>query len=167
MEQRIKTWYESGMAETYLYVCLVEAIEDNHKEGLVLYDPRADWKLKADVLVLIRGKMVRINAFDGDMLARPQIEAKRDEVERIRKRNTGFITVGGAGDCPTDCNEAQVHVNTAEGMWTDVRNFLRMFKGVHKKNLSGYIAIFESRRNLKRISPDFLSVLVSLRTFDL
>ncbi len=29
-----------------------------------------------------------------------------------------------------------VHVNTAEGMWTDTRNFLRPFKGVHKKYLS-------------------------------
>lgn len=27
----------------------------------------------------------------------------------------------------------EVHCNTAEGMWTDVRNFLRPFKGVHKK----------------------------------
>lgn len=26
----------------------------------------------------------------------------------------------------------EVHCNTAEGMWTDVRNFLRPFKGVHK-----------------------------------
>lgn len=59
----------------------------------------------------------------------------------------------------------EVHVNTAEGMWTDVRNFLRSFKGVHKKNLSGYIAICEFRRNLKRISPDFISALVSLHTF--
>lgn len=46
----------------------------------------------------------------------------------------------------------EVHCNTCEGMWTDVRNFLRPFKGVHKKYLSGYIAIAEFRRNLKRIS---------------
>lgn len=59
----------------------------------------------------------------------------------------------------------EVHVNTAEGMWTDVRNFLRSFKGVHKKNLSGYIAICEFRRNLKRISPDFISALVTPHTF--
>ncbi len=25
----------------------------------------------------------------------------------------------------------EVHVNTAEGMWTSVRNFLRVFRGVH------------------------------------
>ena len=26
----------------------------------------------------------------------------------------------------------EVHVNSTEGLWTDVRNFLRPFKGVHK-----------------------------------
>ena len=59
----------------------------------------------------------------------------------------------------------EVHDNTTEGMWTDVRNFIRPFKGVHKKNLSGYIAICEFRRNLKRISPDFISALVATHTF--
>jgi transposase-like protein len=43
----------------------------------------------------------------------------------------------------------EVHTNTAEGMWTDVRNFLRPFKGVHKDYLSGYVAIAEFRRNQK------------------
>jgi transposase len=50
----------------------------------------------------------------------------------------------------------EVHCNTAEGMWTDVRNFLRPFKGVHKKHLAGYVAICEFRLNLKRISPAFI-----------
>lgn len=59
----------------------------------------------------------------------------------------------------------EVHVNTTEGMWTDVRNFLRSFKGVHKKNLRGCIAICEVRRNLKRISPDFIFALVALHSF--
>jgi transposase len=36
----------------------------------------------------------------------------------------------------------EVHVSTIEGMCTDVRNFLRPFKGIHKDYLSGYIAIF-------------------------
>ena len=54
----------------------------------------------------------------------------------------------------------EVHCNTAERMWTDVRNFLRRFKGVHKKYLCGYVAICEFRRNLKRISPDFISPYV-------
>jgi transposase-like protein len=58
-----------------------------------------------------------------------------------------------------------VHCNTAEGMWTDVRNFLRPFKGVHKKHLAGYVAICEFRRNLKRVSPAFISSLVTFHTF--
>jgi transposase-like protein len=45
-------------------------------------------------------------------------------------------------------------------MWTDVRNFLRPFKGVHKKHLSGYVAMAEFRRNLKRISPAFIAAIV-------
>ena len=31
----------------------------------------------------------------------------------------------------------EVHTNPAEGMWTGLRNFLRSFRGVHKKYLSG------------------------------
>jgi transposase-like protein len=54
----------------------------------------------------------------------------------------------------------EVHINTTEGMWADVRTFLRPFKGVHKKYLSGYVAMAEFRRNLKRISPAFISALV-------
>ena len=60
----------------------------------------------------------------------------------------------------------EVHVNTVEGMWTDVRNFLRPFKGVHKGYLSGYVAMAEFRRNLKRVSPAFISSIVKLHTSD-
>lgn len=55
----------------------------------------------------------------------------------------------------------EVHCNTTEGLWTDVRNFLRPFKGVHKKYLAGYLAICELRRNEKRISPSLISSLVT------
>ena len=58
----------------------------------------------------------------------------------------------------------EVHVNTIEGLWTDVRNFLRPFKGVHKDYLSGYIAMTEFRRNLKRITPNFISSIVNVHT---
>lgn len=60
----------------------------------------------------------------------------------------------------------EVHVNTTEGMWTDVRNFLRPFKGVHKKHLAGYIAMAEFRRNQKRITPNFIAAIVKVHTFD-
>ena len=56
----------------------------------------------------------------------------------------------------------EVHVNTTEGLWTDVRNFLRSFKGVHKMYLAGYVAFAEFTRNLKAISPTFISRIVAL-----
>ena len=55
----------------------------------------------------------------------------------------------------------EVHTNSAEGMWTTVRNFLRSFRGVHKKYLSGYVAICEFFINLRCISPFFISQLVA------
>jgi transposase-like protein len=54
----------------------------------------------------------------------------------------------------------EVHNNTNEGLWTTVRNFLRPFRGVHKKYLAGYIAVCEFRINLKSITTDFISNLV-------
>ena len=54
----------------------------------------------------------------------------------------------------------EVHINTTEGLWTSMRNFLRPFRGVHKDHLSGYVAICEHRINLKRISPQFIAALV-------
>lgn len=54
----------------------------------------------------------------------------------------------------------EVHTNTIEGVWTTLRNFLRPFRGVHKKFLAGYIAICEFIMNLKSVSVDFISTLV-------
>lgn len=59
----------------------------------------------------------------------------------------------------------EVHCNTVEGMWADVRTFLRPFKGVHKKYLAGYVAIAEFTRNLKHISPAFIASLVAFHAF--
>lgn len=88
MLQRMSAWYEAGMAELYLYVCLVEAIEDKAKCGIVLYDPRADWKLKADTIVIINDSHFLISAFVGAKEERAAIEAKRAAVELERKENT-------------------------------------------------------------------------------
>jgi transposase len=55
----------------------------------------------------------------------------------------------------------EVHVNTIEGLWTSVRNFLRTFRGVHKKYLGGYVAMCEFAINLKRVGPAFISSLVA------
>ena len=54
----------------------------------------------------------------------------------------------------------EAHINTTEGMWTGVRNFLRPFRGVHKAHLSGYVAMSEHRINLKSITPEFIAALV-------
>lgn len=56
----------------------------------------------------------------------------------------------------------EVHTNTAEGLWTGLRNFLRPFRGVSKHFLSGYVAIHEFHVNLKRISVAFIASLVRL-----
>ncbi len=55
----------------------------------------------------------------------------------------------------------EVHTNTIEGIWTTVRNFLRPFRGVHKKFLAGYLAMCEFRINRKRITGEFISQLVT------
>lgn len=43
----------------------------------------------------------------------------------------------------------EVHTNTIEGIWTGLRNFLRTFRGVHKRHLQQYVAMFECRHNFK------------------
>lgn len=54
----------------------------------------------------------------------------------------------------------EVHVNSNEGGWTGLRNFLRPFRGVHKKCLAGYVAIYEFAVNHKCVSPQFVSAIV-------
>ena len=54
------------------------------------------------------------------------------------------------------------HINTIEGLWTAVRNFIRPFSGAHKKYLKYYLAICEHRINRKRISPAFIAGLVAV-----
>jgi transposase len=56
----------------------------------------------------------------------------------------------------------EVHNNTMEGIWTGVRNFLRIFRGVSKKYLDQYIAIFEWKHNIKRVTKRFLRVLLGV-----
>jgi transposase-like protein len=58
----------------------------------------------------------------------------------------------------------EVHCNTMEGIWVGLRNFLRRFRGVHKKYLDQYVAIFEWAHNLKAITVDYLRVLLGVAT---
>lgn len=54
----------------------------------------------------------------------------------------------------------EVHCNTLEGIWTGLRNFLRPFRGVHKKYLALYVVMFEWSYNLKRVTASFLRSLM-------
>jgi transposase len=54
----------------------------------------------------------------------------------------------------------EVHCNTMEGIWTGLRNFLRPFRGVHKKYLAAYTAMFEWAHNIKRVTADFIRTLM-------
>jgi transposase len=47
----------------------------------------------------------------------------------------------------------EVHDNTLEGMWTGLRDHLRIFRGVNKEYLHQYVAIFEWSSNVKRATP--------------
>jgi transposase len=47
----------------------------------------------------------------------------------------------------------EVHCNTCEGQGAALRTFLRPFRGVHKKFLECYVAVFEAILNLKRVTP--------------
>jgi len=55
----------------------------------------------------------------------------------------------------------EVHCNTMEGIWTGLRNFLRPFRGVHKKYLAQYVAMFEWAHNIKQVSKHFLRTLMT------
>jgi transposase len=54
----------------------------------------------------------------------------------------------------------EVHDNTLEGLWTGLRNFLRLFRGVSKKYLHQYVAMFEWGYNVKRATPGFVWALL-------
>lgn len=60
----------------------------------------------------------------------------------------------------------EVHSNTIEGFWTGLRNYLRPFRGVHKRNLKLYVAMHQWAHNLKLINCSFLrSLLIANFTY--
>lgn len=65
--------------------------------------------------------------------------------------------------CQASDGIREVHTNTTEGLWTTVRNISRPFRGVHKKYLSGYLAICEFGINEKRITSQLISKWVCIR----
>jgi transposase-like protein len=100
---------------------------------------------------------------------RPQAWVYTDEYQSYLRLARAHATVAhGAGEFARDDDGdgiREVHCNTPEGMWTNVRKFLRPFKGVPKKYLAGYVAIRKFRRNLKRVSPSFISPFVVFHSF--
>ena len=54
----------------------------------------------------------------------------------------------------------EVHCNTSEGLWTGLRNFLRPFRGLNKKYLGQYVAVFEWAHNLKTVTADLIAILL-------
>jgi transposase len=58
----------------------------------------------------------------------------------------------------------EVHINTLEGLWTGLRNFLRPFRGVNKAYLYQYVAMFEWHYNVKRATSEFLWALLGVRS---
>lgn len=49
--------------------------------------------------------------------------------------------------------------------WKGLRYFLRPVRGVHKKYLLGYVAVYECRVNFKLVSPTLISALVKVHSF--
>lgn len=78
--------------------------------------------------------------------------------EEPRERQAIDHSEGWAEDRDGDGNR-EVHVNTIEGIWTSLRNRLRLFRGVHKDYLSGYVAMFELAFNHDQVGPEILQCM--------
>jgi transposase-like protein len=55
----------------------------------------------------------------------------------------------------------EVHGNTMEGIWTGLRNFRRLFRGVNKEYLGQYVAIFQAGYIAKEITPALLRAMMT------
>lgn len=58
----------------------------------------------------------------------------------------------------------EVHCNTMEGIWTGLRNYLRIFRGVRKDHLHLYVAMFQWSYNLKTATTEFLRAMLGVPT---
>lgn len=57
----------------------------------------------------------------------------------------------------------EVHCNCCEGAGTGLRNFLRVFRGVHKRHLSHYVATYETMTNAEHFTAAILQRMCSSR----
>ena len=78
-------------------------------------------------------------------------------------KRTRLTVCHGQNEWARDANgdgKREVHVNSQEGCWAGLRSFLRPFRGVHKRYLSGYVAVYELSVNHKTVSPSVVSPIV-------
>jgi transposase len=80
----------------------------------------------------------------------------------VRTRRSALRLVSGARDDDGD-SIREVHDNPVEGIWTGLRNYLRMFRGVTKVSLAQYLAIFLWSYNIKTVTDEFLRALLGVR----
>jgi hypothetical protein len=98
----------------------------------------------------------------------PTVMSSPTNSTRIRASSATSTVAHGFKEwaCDDDDDDVfEVYTNSTEGLWTDLRNFLRPIRGVSKHFLSGYVAIHEFRVNLQHISPAFISDLVAVHSF--
>ena len=76
-------------------------------------------------------------------------------VDHSGPKSTWAIDADGDGVREVPCN-------TLEGLWTGLRNFLRPFRGVSKWYLAQYVAVFQRAYNLKRVTNEFLRILLGM-----
>lgn len=81
---------------------------------------------------------------------------------RIRNKVCHKLESGGHEWARDDDGDGirEVHCNSSEGLWTGLRNFLRPFRGVHKKYLSQYVAVFEWAHNLKTVTIELIATFL-------
>jgi len=100
----------------------------------------------------------------------PLVMAYTDEwaaYDRLPEVGRGHATVcHAAGEWARDDDGdgiREVHDNTLEGIWTGLRNYLRMFRGVNKAYLVQYVAVFLWSYNIKTVTDEFLRALLGVR----
>ncbi len=86
-----------------------------------------------------------------------------------RLQRTHHTVCHGTGEWARDDDGdgiRELHTNTLEGLWTTVRNFLRPFRGVHKKNLPAILpcascrSIIAVSRQTSSVSLPVFSIFV-------
>lgn len=124
---------------------------------------RRSGKVRLRVVKRTDGKTLRQHV---QTFTRPRADVNTDEWSGYTQLKRKHMTVAhGQHEWARDDDGdgvREVHVNTIEGLWTSVRNFLRPFRGVHKHNLGEYVAICEFSINVKKVTPKFISSLVAL-----